>query len=694
MRNNLKSKNIHFKLKSIAPYILTSLCLLYLFTKPETKSDSKIKLYWFIPDGLRADREQFNIFEWAQNGNLPNLRHLMINGSYGYSRPVFPGHTPTNYATLLTGVNPKVHGIADGAMRSFGYPLKMVSKGGFSSFTKLVAPIWTELEDQNYIVSLQSVPGSTPPEIFKGNVIKGRWGGWGTEFPSVILNSEQSLENYKKIGNNRRVFTTGVELSYFLKKIKYRPLDEKKIKSYSPVLAYEFNSWNVPLNIFILDTTNDQKMNYDKINIRFNEQNLLLKKDQWSQWSKVQLSYELKNDYQVNSPKKTKLESKLSSIEVDSHFKFKIIDLEENGQFRIRLLINSLNDFLTYPTELADFLDQKIGPMVDFVDNYPPQLVYHENDKLTFLEEAQESFDWHRKAIPLLFKDLKSDVVIHSIYNPNQMLTSRWWLPYIDKNSEKYKVISEAKRNELWSEVHSMYKNIDDMLGEIIKNADENTYIIFSSDHGVIPLDKEVRLNNLFAKQGWLKFKFDTNTLSYQIDWEKTKVIYLQMNNVYINPKGLGGIYNPAERDAEFIILRNDVLKLLTSLKDPVSMKKVLSFVYTREDADQIPLPKDRIGDLVISNAPGFGWTEDLSEDLQVFSDTLKGGYKQAVDPKKSEGLLTPFVIYGKNIKRNYKIEEIINHTDQYATIAEIFKLNHPTKEKLDGRVLNEIFTY
>ncbi len=687
MNFNLKSK-----IKNIIPYILTICCAFYLLNRPSQKVDNKIKLYWFIPDGLRADRDQFNIFKWAENGDLPNLHFLMMNGSYGHSRPVFPGHTPTNFATLLTGVNPKVHGIADGAMRSFGYPLKMVSKGGFSSFTKLVAPIWTELEDQDFVVSLQSVPGSTPPEIFKGNVIKGRWGGWGTEFPSVILNSEQSIEGFKKIGNNRRVFTTGVELSYFLNKSKKLTSNKLNFKSFSPILNYQYNSWGVDINVFIYDTSNDQKENYDKIQIQYDQVVIDLKSGQWSPWTKAKLSYELKNDYQVNSPKKTAIESELSAVSVDSHIKFKLINLDSNGQFRIRLLIDSLNNFLTYPTELSDLFHQKIGPMVDFVDNYPPQLVYHPNDKQTFIEEANESFEWHKKAIPLLFKDLNSDVVIHSVYNPNQMLTSRWWMPFIDKNSAKYNTISEKDRLQLWAEIHSMYKKIDDMLGEIIKNADDNTYIIFSSDHGVIPLDKEVRLNNLFAQKGWLKFKFDPRTLTYQIDWDNTSVIYLQMNNIYINPKGLGGIYQPAIHDKDFIELRNEVLKLLTTLKDPETNKKVLSFVYTREDADQIPLPKERIGDLVISNSPGFGWTEDLSEDLIVFSDTLKGGYKQAVDPKNSEGMLTPFVIYGKNIKRNFKISDVINHTDQYATIAKIFQLQHPTKEKLDGRILKEVF--
>ena len=84
----------------------------------------KIKLIWFIPDGLRAEPFTMKLFEWAMAGDLPNIRTMMARGAWGYSIPVFPGHTPANTATLVTGASPRVHGVSDGAMRSEGYPLK------------------------------------------------------------------------------------------------------------------------------------------------------------------------------------------------------------------------------------------------------------------------------------------------------------------------------------------------------------------------------------------------------------------------------------------------------------------------------------------------------------------------------------------------------------------------------------------
>src|SRR3989338_4512152 len=58
------------------------------------------KVYWFIPDGVRAEPDIFTIYKWAEEGKLPNIKRMMENGAYGYSIPDFPGHTPVNFASL------------------------------------------------------------------------------------------------------------------------------------------------------------------------------------------------------------------------------------------------------------------------------------------------------------------------------------------------------------------------------------------------------------------------------------------------------------------------------------------------------------------------------------------------------------------------------------------------------------------
>ncbi|MDD4974409.1 MAG: alkaline phosphatase family protein [Bacteriovorax sp.] len=647
-----------------------------------------VRLYWFIPDGLRAEPVTFKIFEWAKNGELPNLKRLMDEGSYGYSIPVFPGHTPTNFATLMTGTTPDVHGIADGPMRIEGYPLSMVSKGGFSSQAKKVPPIWYTLEQNKMLVSLLSIPGSTPPELNDGITIKGRWGGWGIEFPAIIFHSVGDEALQVETGLNKRVFNFGSELTKFLKSDAPTKWS-LQVKSFSPPREINLLNWRAPLFALVYDSTDDGVENYDRVLFSKDKKTVFsdLGVGEWGNWRPISLSWELKNDYNIYTPKKMEWERDASSVNIDTDVKIKVIKLGKKDYFRIRLVYDHLNEFLVKPSYLYEDIRKNTGPMVDFVDNYPPQLIYLNEDKKTFLEEAQFSFDWHNKMAEYMMKSFGSDVIIQSIYTPNQMLTSRWWMPYVDPRSPKYNTINESERKILWDEILKMYKNVDQILGTILKNADENTYIVFSSDHGAIPLYKEVRLNNLFAKKGWLKFKYSKKTGEYEIDWAKTKVIFLQMDNIYIHPNGLDKVYHHAS-GPEYEALRSQVIDELEKLKD-VNGIKPLAQVLKREQASLLFLPPDRTGDLIIANSAHYNWVEDVSDDLVLFKESLKGGYKQGVLPGTEEGMWTPFVIKGPGVKKGYQIERPINHIDQYATLLKLLKVKAPGHQK--GRVLEEI---
>lgn len=647
-----------------------------------------VRLYWFIPDGLRAEPVTFKIYQWAKEGKLPNLARLMAEGSYGYSIPVFPGHTPTNFATLMTGTTPDVHGIADGPMRIEGYPLQMVSKGGFTSQAKKVPPIWYTLEQNKFLVSLLSIPGSTPPELNDGITIKGRWGGWGIEFPAINFHSEGDVKLQVETGLNKRVFNFGSELTKFLK--TENPKDwALKVNSYSPTREVNLLNWRAPLFALIYDSTDDGITNYDRVLFSKDKKTVFLdlKEGEWGDWLPITLNWELKNDYNIYTPKKMEWERDASSVTIDTDVKIKIIKLGNTDYFRIRLLYDHLNEFLVKPNYFYQDIRNSAGPMVDFVDNYPPQLIYINEDKKTFLEESQFSFDWHNKMAAYMMESFGSDVIIQSIYSPNQMLTSRWWMPYLDPKSPKYNEINENERSVLWDEVLSMYKNIDRILGTVLDRADEFTYIVFSSDHGAVPLYKEVRLNNLFAKKGWLKFKYSKRTGEYEIDWAKTKVVFLQMDNIYIHPNGLDDVYRHAS-GPEYEALRSEVMEEIAKLVDANGIKP-LAQVLKREEANQLFLPPDRTGDLIIANTAHYVWVEDVTDDLVLFKESLKGGYKQGILPEKEIGMWTPFLIKGPGVKKGYQFEKPINHIDQYSTILKLLKTKAPVHMK--GRVLEEI---
>lgn len=647
---------------------------------PDSKKE--LKIYWFIPDGLRAEDEVFKIYEWAEKGELPNIKFLMDNGSRGYSRPIFPSHTPVNFATLLTGSYPDVNGVADGAMREQGLPLQHVAYSGYSSTSKKIPSIWRDFEKMGLFSSLLSVPGSTPPDLNVGLTINGRWGGWGVNFPAIIFNSNDKNLT-KEVGINKRLFTFGSDLTRFQNARRAEGWKIKNIHSFSAPYEVDLSNWGLSLFALVIDSSDDQIKNYDAVLLSHNKKDLLAQVSlgKWSEWLPATLSWNTKDSNRDHLEKE--------NIKVASNVKIKIIKLGDSNSYRIRIVYDNANPFNVEPSSYGEEIKKKLGPMVDFVDNNPPQLIYFNEDKDTFLEESEMSWDWHQKAVSFLIRYVKSNAVIHSIYNPNQMLTSRWWLPYLDPQSPLYNKVSTNEREKLWTEVKQMYKHIDQMVGEILKNKDKNTYIVLSSDHGAVPLYKEVRLNNFFASKGWLKFFYNKKTESYEIDWRNTKVVYLQMNNVYINPQGLSGDYRQSSGPA-YEKLRDEVAKELNKLIDAErNNAKLLAKVWTREEATaELHLPANRIGDLIISNSPFYNWTEDLSADLQILKTTLRGGYKQAIS-NNNKALLTPFIIMGPNVKKSYLLKETIDHVDQHKTILHLLDPNYSTPSQ--GKILKEI---
>jgi len=637
-------------------------------------SDVK-KLYWFIPDGMRAEPYLFNIYKWAQEGKLPNIKYMMDNGTYGFCKPVFPGHTPTNFATLLTGSYPEVHGIADGPMHTEGYPLIKPSVAGFRSTAKLVEPIWVTLEKQGKTVGLLSIPGSTPPELEKGYTMVGRWGGWGASFYAVNFEELGDGSMLRKQGRHTKLFFFGPPLAIF----KHANGIQKWVsmpKSYSLAKEVSLKAWGAEVYAYIYDSTDDNKINYDHVAFSFDKNKIFadLKQGEWSNWLPIKLQY--------------------NNMGVDTGFKIKVIKLNEDGFYRIRFFYNNMNETVTEPDYLAEDLIKHVGPMVDFVDNFPPQLIFYDEDKNTFIEEADMSLDWHKRVVSYFLKTYKPDVFIHDIYTPNQMLTSRWWLGYIDPLCPRYNEKTDKEREKLWAEVKNMYKKLDDIVGEYIKNSDNNTIIVLSSDHGAAPLHKWVHLNNLFAKEGWLKFKIAPVSGEPVIDWQNSKVIYLKMDSVYINPRGLhnkDGNWHRAS-GPEYEKLRDKVIKVLESLEDERGINPVMKIARWEEAENKFRLPHERVGDLVIANRPGYGWNEEMSEDLKLFSTSLKTGYKQAIISNDYPAVWCPFIVMGPGVKKNFFLgNQPIDMVDQYPTLMKLIGAKSPNF--VQGKVLNKIFT-
>ncbi|HNW43482.1 MAG TPA: alkaline phosphatase family protein [Elusimicrobiales bacterium] len=643
-------------------------CLLFFYSGLAPARAEK-KLYWFVPDGLRGAGGEFDVFRLAREGRLPNIKKMMDEGSYGYSVPVYPSHTPANFAALMTGAYPEVNGVPDGPMRVEGYPLAKPSVTGFSSAAKKIPPMWKILEGSGRRTVVLSVPGSTPPEIDYGTVIRGRWANWGADLYAVNFESLLPASQRAARGNDNRLFQLGAELT------KYPSLVPAAgwrlpLKSYSPPLEMPLLAHGATVYACLADSSDDGKTSYDSVVFSADKTAPLAelrRSGEWTDWLPVKLGW--------------------NGLEVDSRMRLALIRVGPEGFLKVRAYYDLLNPTVVQPADAYEKLYAYAGPMADFPDNWPAQLNNYPEEKEIFRAEAMMTLDWHRKAARYFLAEDRPGAFIHDLYTPNQMLESRWWLPYLDPASDRYNATDEAGRAVLRAEVLAMYEGIDAILGEALAAAGPESVIVLSSDHGVIPLNKKVLVNNLFAAAGLLKFSIAPVTGEADIDWAASKAAHLKMHGIYLHPGGLAG---PWRRGAgpEYEALRDKITALLSGLRDGETAPFLE--VLKREDAAaKYHLPPDRIADLVLVMRPGYGLTEDMTEGLEVFRPAVEGGYKQALVSTEVPGMWTPFLVMGPGVKKNHRIAVNLSNIDQAPTILKILGLEKPGY--MQGRSADEV---
>lgn len=162
------------------------------------------------------------------------------------------------------------------------------------------------------------------------------------------------------------------------------------------------------------------------------------------------------------------------------------------------------------------------------------------------------------------------------------------WDAYEDKNHKHHRDFIEH------------FHKIDEAIGQINENINEDDTLILLSDHGFERLDKDIYINRFLMQQGFLVFAQGTEPNWSNIDFS-TKAFALDPARIYINlkdkyPKGSVG---PEQKNG----LINELEKLFNSLE--VDGRKVINRVHRREDIYSGPHVEDA-SELVLIANEGF----------------------------------------------------------------------------------------
>jgi len=201
-----------------------------------------------------------------------------------------------------------------------------------------------------------------------------------------------------------------------------------------------------------------------------------------------------------------------------------------------------------------------------------------------FLIDLDETLDARIRTYQYIW-DNEDWQIFMLIFTGTDRLMHFLWDAYEDKN-HKY---NDAFLNH--------FSKIDKAIGEINERLCEDDLLLILSDHGFERLDKEIYINFILQKEGFLKLSSSQERSLASIDYS-TKAFALDPARIYINEKGKYPHGSVDKKDIQSVV--NDLEALFSTFE--VNNNRVIRRVCRKEDIFSGPL-SDEAPDLVLIGA-------------------------------------------------------------------------------------------
>lgn len=613
------------------------------------------------------------IKKFANENLIPNINHLIENGVFSEAYPCPPCDTPTNWTTIATGASTAIHGSTSFYMHLSGEPLdfglKHRSRTQLSRYCK-AEYFWDVADKCGLSTFVINYPGGWPRVFKKGAMSLLSWpipeslpriisSQVTQKFSKTNSNFSLSISKAEEFGDQVRSYSIPLQISI---DIKYGIIKEK----YS-------------LKAFIIDSKGE---GYDKLWIQngCDKENHMLDENSWSNWILVSVET---------------IHGKLPCL-----LKIRFFELNKDGSsIKIqRTNIYNIKGWTT-PEGFAEKLvknviipeppkDQKVEYMIS--GKVEPYLLYARQEALTLVQAinfAKKSLDWQI----CFFHIHHLDTVNHKT------------LAYLYEKSPLY---SEKAARQALDYIKTAYKIVDELVGLLLKSCvDQDTIVVFISDHGAIPTWKIVNIPLALMRAGLLKYQWNDAKKKYCVDWKKTLAFpYLEPPYIWVNLKGREphGIVNPSDYET----VRDDIIKALYDIKDSKTGEKVVKLAVKKEDASELGQNGERIGDVIFFLNPPFQIFDDnlsllnaaeLSRKLMKKPETYNaqkcfGAHAYYLPSTKfgNFSISSPLIICGSGIKKGVTLKQPVKLIDVAPTLSRILSIPKPKQSQ--GRVLTEIF--
>jgi predicted AlkP superfamily phosphohydrolase/phosphomutase len=596
-------------------------------------------------------------------GRLPNLAKLRTQGTFRKLRTTYPAISPVAWSTFMTGVNPGKHNIYDFLARDLGNYLPYLSsaeiKGPKRSWKigkytiplggprikgmRRGTPFWHWLGEAGIFCSVLRVPVTFPPEKFSGVLLSGMCvpdlkGSQGT---FCFCTTRASGDKFREGGIRVPIERAGSGY------VSYIPGPE------DPLAGGSGEELRLTFKICPDPGKNQARFSVDS-------ETFTLSVGDYSEWIAVKFK---------------------AGVGFSAHgicrFYLKEISPE------VEVYITPINidpgrpDLpISHPVTYSIYLAKLFGP---YATLGLAEDTWALNEKVLDDEAfLAQCYGNHEDRERMLFDALEKtqEGLCACVFDTTDRVQHMFWR-YLEDDHPAARGVPRDQRPTV---IQDLYARMDELIGRVMKQIDEQTLLMIVSDHGFKSFARCVNLNAWLHQNGYLVLKpgkTESGDWFDDVDWSRTRAYTMGLNGLYLNLKGREreGVVEPG---AEAESLKDDLRYKLDGLVDPASGRVGITGVFDCDSVYAGPYV-DNAPDLLVGYGDGFraSWDSVMGKVTnQIFEDNLKAwSGDHCIDPR-----LVPGVLFC-----NYEIsDEKPAIVDVAPTVLKLFGLALPGH--LDGK--------
>ncbi|MDX1377541.1 MAG: alkaline phosphatase family protein [Anaerolineales bacterium] len=550
-------------------------------------------------------------------GELPNLKKLQDQGGYSRLGTTYSAQTPVAWSTFSTGTNPGGHGIFDFLSRDPNTYLPVMALSRYEQKNAFVlpkvvnmrrgTPFWDLLSERDIQSTILRVPCAYPPDQVKGRMLSGVGvpdlrGGFGTP---TFYSSRTDIQ----ADQAEKVVTISVEKDRLTTHV-IGPRDPKSKSDHK----FDINIQIVKDENKIIITSQGQP---EKLEVRLGK---------WSKWLKVKF--------------KVGMMQYVSGI-----VRFNLRQLEPDFELYASPVNFETAEPLfpiSSPKEYAHELAMKVGRyytagMAEDHDG----LNLERFDEAAYLDQCRIVMRERRRMMEFELGRFESGYFFCLFDTPDRLAHMFW------RFREPEHPSNHGEHNpEFANVIEEHYRECDEIVGEAMKYADDETLFIVLSDHGMNSFQRGLNVNTWLFENGFLALKDGANPgeggdFFENVDWDKTKAYAIGLGCIYLNLKEreANGILNAEEAE----LARDGIVGGLTGLVDTDRNAVAVRSVVRREQVYSGPYLSEA-PDLLLNFSEGYrvSWDTPLGGVPQgLFKDNhKKWSGDHVIDPALSSGVL------------------------------------------------------